>query len=254
MKKTTLFYLIVAGLVIVPAAPAFAEDVVVEPAPAPVEQAPAETTPVEPAPEPEPAPAPKPSNDEEGAWSVVDSNGKVVNAIVCTQSVCGEGGALSAPNLLCDGCTVHFQQPGHSGYSTGGDVQVTYDRNTGQHTISESGRDDTGHLSSSVGVEQNGIRLSQTESDTFEDGDVSAKVNVYSVRQLSDQGVDDLATQSVDVDFSTGESLSYSDENELVSNVESDMTASTAEGDIRQSIMNVVHEIVQFFSDLIGVE
>lgn len=256
MNKNKLFYLLVAGLIVIPATPAFAEDVSTDPV---VEQ------PVsEPAPEPAQSPAPE-TNDEPGTWSVVDSSGNVVNAIICQQSVCGEGGALSGEGMLCDGCTVHFQQPGQAGWHTSGDLEVSYDRENGNHSITESGTNDTGHTSSNTFTMKDGIILNQSQTHNFSYGQENAVVDTYSIRQLSDQNIDELIEESVKVQFSTGQELNYFNSKDLVASIESDVESFLAQEQeqsgnavveiavsVAESIRNIASQIVTFFSDLIN--
>lgn len=262
MNKNKLFYLLVAGLVIIPVTPALAEEAAEEPA---VEQ-PASDPALEPAPEPSPQ-----TNDEPGTWSVVDSSGKVVNSIVCKQSVCGEGGELSQPDTFCDGCTVHFQQHGQAGYrdaSEQGGPSVTYEKETETHVIEDSViREDGSSYSSTIKM-KNGQEISASDKNVFSDdiedkSSIKGTVSVYSIRQLSDQKAESNLTElNAEVNISgqdVDETFRYSNTEDLVVKLSEDVEKTivleneqAVSPDIRESIMNVITKIINFFSDLIG--
>jgi len=78
-----------------------------------------------------------PKREQIGSWAVVDKYGNVVNAIVCTERVCGGdgewGGKITDPITCPNGCQLVLQVPpnpntGQSmgGFTTGGDKKVTY--------------------------------------------------------------------------------------------------------------------------------
>jgi hypothetical protein len=78
-----------------------------------------------------------PKEAQIGSWAVVGKNGVVINAIVCSQKVCGAdgewGGKFNNPVSCPDGCELVLQVPpnpitGQSmgGYLTAGNNKVTY--------------------------------------------------------------------------------------------------------------------------------
>lgn len=74
--------------------------------------------------------------EEEGVWSVVDENGVVTDAIICTESVCGEGGEFDQMGGFPGGELV-YQQPGHSGFADNGYIDVEYNEEIESYEISE---------------------------------------------------------------------------------------------------------------------
>lgn len=270
MNYNKLFYVTVAGLVILPANIAYAEEdleILVE-----IEEQAPET---EPAPEPKIIPEPEPvtepevipepgptTNDDAGTWSVVDSDGNVVNAIVCKPSVCGEGGALSEPGLLCDGCTVHFQQPGHAGYRSAGDTEVTYNEEDDTHSIKYGGQNEDGSESSVTIIQRNGQTLEdETITNFFEEIDEEieekATVTTSSVRPPLYNGSEQLVDAGVEVEFeSLQQRLEYMSKQEAVDNIATDVETVVDETEqpegFRQSIMNLVTKVVSFLSSLIN--
>jgi hypothetical protein len=48
---------------------------------------------------------------DNGSWAILDAQGTVQNVIVCSGSVCGDGGVLGGKVPNCETCTFAFQTP-----------------------------------------------------------------------------------------------------------------------------------------------
>jgi hypothetical protein len=197
----------------------------------------------EPAPEPEPDPTVDP--DPVGGWAVIDSvTGRVVNVVVCTESVCGvdgEWGGVLPADTDCPGCVLRKQTNGTAdgnvaGWGSSEGMDVTYDGDeTGTFTIVSSGT--TGDGGRTTTVEsldptrtatdpdrmdlRTGIVSRSTEGRFDEDGQ---RVQVTVRESRPDGGP--LAGDHVTVEFAEWDlSFSYTDPADAAASLESDLDA-----------------------------
>lgn len=226
--------------------------------PAPEPESPSELEP-EPAPEPEPEPVPAPVEptapvddpDPVGGWAVIDpATGRVVNAVVCRESVCGvdgEWGGVLPGDTDCPGCILRKQTNGMAdgnvaGWRSSDDMDVVYDGDeTGTFTIVTRGATADGGRTTTVekldpartatDPDRMDLRTGIVERSTegrFVEDDQRARVAVQESRPESGE----LVTDGVDVEFGDwGRDFAYGSAQDAASSLESDVdSALVAEG------------------------
>ena len=201
----------------------------------------------------------EPPSTETGVWSVLNENNEVVNAIICSEAVCGEsgrwGGALPQ-NSPCPNCRVVFQQPGDSGSMSDQNRTVTYDDESQSHHVET-------RISHGDGVEQ---IVNETIEQTGEVN--SGKVNVnatdgnQSVTTEIAEGFLDEEGNFVRVEFPDWKEdliLTYEKPSLLIEGLQTDVD-NIIEEDIQNEIVEeptiidsinaIVDKVVNFFIDI----
>ena len=249
--------------------PAFAEEVeeevvveVAEEAPEPEpeptpEPAPEPEPTPEPTPQPEPTPEPEPvAEDPATTWSVVDETGNVVNHIICKPSVCGDDGKWqgSLPqNSPCPGCKLVHQTNETHGYSSqGDDVKVQYHEETGTHSIT------TKLNNGQVNAEE--TRIINKDATTTADGAkvTASEDNIDMNVEIAD-GFIDAEGNRITVDVPQEEiRVEYNSPRSAVESLEADMEQAVVEEEVESSITDTILElaerVVNFLSNLFGLD
>jgi hypothetical protein len=217
-----------------------------------------------------PAPA-MAEEEQEGIWSLVDDDGNVFSALVCTESVCGEGGefdqlggfanAGQLPEGQCDnGCNLVFQQPGHSGFATDGYIDVEYNFETENHEISEPLIVDDQIVGRQTTIVPKGQGESQSDPkiispdkivpepkdlETSEELPVSADIEIA-------KGFLDKDSNYVEIDVETTERsllLEYSDGNDAVENISKDILG---EEGLEEELEESKSPLAEFVETVVG--
>ena len=202
-------------------------------------------------------PAPDAVEEEAGVWSVVDENGVVTDAIMCTESVCGEDGEFGGvypENSHCAGCRLVYQQPGHSGFADNGYVDVEYNFETENYELTEP-----------LIVEDQVVGQKQTlvPKGQGEKNDSPKIINPDPIIE-PEYSIDmEIATGFIDKDFNYIEIeieqtdkestlLSYVNENDAISNVEKDLVDKEAK---ESNLLAIISQrITDFIKNIFGME
>lgn len=199
--------------------------------------------------------APAVEEDPATTWSVVDETGKVVNHIICTESVCGEDGKWAGQlpqNSPCPGCTLVHQTNEQHGYSSSGDTEVRYDSNTGTHTVTEK-------ISAEGVVSEQTSIINKDATTTRDNAKITAREDSVEINvEIADGFVDsegNLVTVEIP-DVDNGVEFRYNGPRRAVENLESDVQQVIVEEQVEPSIAETITELAQrvvnFFSNLFG--
>ena len=202
-------------------------------------------------------PAPEAIEEEAGVWSVIDENGVVTDAIMCTESVCGEDGEFGGiypENSHCPGCRLVYQQPGHSGFADNGYLDVEYNFETENYEITEP-----------LIVEDQVVGEKQTVVPKGQ-GEKSDDPKIIDPDPIigTDYSVDmEIATGFIDKDFNyieieVGQEdekptlLNYANEKDAIENLEKDLFDEEAKEP--NILTNIVQSITNFIKNIFGME
>jgi hypothetical protein len=196
--------------------------------------------------------------EESGVWSVVDGGGNVVAATPCTESVCGEdgefGGFLPDNFDICPGCRLVYQQPGYSGFTSGGNLDVEYNFETENYELTEPLMDND----QQVGEKKTFVPRGQSENAN------SSKIIKPNKIVEPEYSVDmEIATGFIDKDFNYIEIeveqtdkepklLSYVNENDAIEKVEKDLVNEEAEES--NILATIAQRITSFIKNIFGME
>lgn len=201
--------------------------------------------------------------DEEGVWSIVDEDGVVTDAIICTQNICGEGGEFDQMGGHPAGKLV-FQQPGHAGFADNGYIDVEYNFETENHEISEPlivndqvvGRQTT-IVPKGQGESQDDPKIISTDKivselkglETLEDLPVSADIEIA-------KGFLDKDSNYVEVEVETTERsllLEYSSGTEAVENISKDILGEEGLEESKSPLAEFVETVVGFIRSIFNL-
>ena len=202
--------------------------------------------------------APKPVTDEPGVWSVVDEGGNVVNAIISTESQCGNdgnwGGRLPT-NSPCPGCQLVFQQPGQAGLLSSPGTQVQYHSENNTHSVTTDVHSDGGVVGTRTEVypQGGGAPVEQSAKLRFTDNDQSADVSLS-------EGFVDSSENYIRVEISSIEEKSifeyegvYELENNLEQDVEVALDGQQEDAGFVESILRLASNVSSFLRNLFGL-
>lgn len=197
--------------------------------------------------------------DEEGVWSIVDEDGVVTDAIICTQNICGEGGEFDQMGGHPAGRLV-FQQPGYAGFADNGYIDVEYNFETENHEISEPLIVDDQIVGRQTTIVPKGQGESQSDPkiispdkivpepkdlETSEELPVSADIEIA-------KGFLDKDSNYVEIDVETTERsllLEYSDGNDAVENISKDILG---EEDLEEELEESKSPLAEFVETVVG--
>lgn len=184
---------------------------------------------------------------EEGGWAVINpETGVVEQVIVCTDDVCGEGGAwggVMPDDTGCPGCTLVKQtnqtaDGNVAGWASSDDMTVTHDEDTGNFDIVTETTDDDGN---SIVIEQTLVpELTATdpggmdlhtgivESTTTLTSPVVEEQTVEVEVEESKVGPDPLDVDVLYPDWGEGRLFAYDSVEDAVANHEADVEAALA--------------------------
>ena len=202
-------------------------------------------------------PAPETIEEEAGVWSVVDENGVVTDAIMCTESVCGEDGEFGGvypENSHCPGCSLVYQQPGYSGFADNGYVDVEYNFENENYELTEP-----------LIVEDQVVGKKQTIVPKGQ-GEKSDDPKIIDPDPIigTDYSVDmEIATGFIDKDFNYIEIeveqkdekptlINYANEKNAIENLEKDLIDEEIE--VSNIFINIVENITNFIKNIFGME
>ena len=195
--------------------------------------------------------------EEAGVWSVVDENGVVTDAIMCTESVCGEGGEFGGvypEESPCPGCRLVYQQPGHAGFADNDYVDVEYNFETENYELTEPliVEDEV------VGKKQTFVPRGQGEKESSPkiiDPDPITDTE-YAIDIEIATGFIDENLNYVEIDIEKAEEepvlLNYINEKDAVENLEKDLVDEESED---QSILtSIVQAVTSFIKSIFGMD